>query len=256
MNIAEITLRNYVRVLLKEGVYDPGIFKAVFMAGGPGSGKSFTAKKIFGAPSTSVAATSTATGLKLVNSDPAFEMFLKKAGVSPADLGTVSPEEFERLTIGSTSPRGKAKKLRNVQQAGYLSGNLGIIVDGTGDDYAKILKKKETLEGLGYDTMMLFVNTTEEVAQERNQSRARKLPSTLVAEIWTDVQKNRGKFQTLFGRGNFVIIDNTVYGPPPEEVEQAVRAFVKRSIQNPIGREKVQQMLAAKGPEARLPKRH
>ena len=94
-----------------------------------------------------------------------FEMFLKKAGVSPADLGTVSPEEFEKLTVGSTSPRGKAKKLRNVQRAGYLKGNLGVIVDGTGDDYEKILKKKEVLEGLGYDTMMLFVNTSLDVAQ-------------------------------------------------------------------------------------------
>ena len=117
----------------------------------------------------SALSTSTTTGLKLVNSDPAFEMFLKKAGVSPADLGTVSPEEFEKLTVGSTSPRGKAKKLRNVQRAGYLKGNLGVIVDGTGDDYEKILKKKEVLEGLGYDTMMLFVNTSLDVAQERNQ---------------------------------------------------------------------------------------
>ena len=183
-------------------------------------------------------------------------MFLKKAGVSPADLGTVSPEEFEKLTVGSTSPRGKAKKLRNVQRAGYLKGNLGVIVDGTGDDYEKILKKKEVLEGLGYDTMMLFVNTSLDVAQERNQNRDRKLPQDLVEEIWTDVQANLGAFQTLFGRRDFVIIDNTVYGPPPEEVEKATRAFVNRPIQNPLGREKIQQMLAAKGPEARLPKRH
>ena len=28
-------------VTLSEGVYDPGIFKAFFMAGGPGSGKSY-----------------------------------------------------------------------------------------------------------------------------------------------------------------------------------------------------------------------
>ena len=30
---------------LEEGVNDPAIFKAVFMAGGPGSGKSFIAGK-------------------------------------------------------------------------------------------------------------------------------------------------------------------------------------------------------------------
>ena len=32
--------------LLNEGVRDPGIFKAIFLAGGPGSGKSYVAKKL------------------------------------------------------------------------------------------------------------------------------------------------------------------------------------------------------------------
>ena len=34
--------------LLTEGVYDKGIFKAVFMAGGPGSGKSYMLKTYLG----------------------------------------------------------------------------------------------------------------------------------------------------------------------------------------------------------------
>ena len=34
--------------MIIEGVDDPGILKCVFMAGGPGSGKSFTAMEIFG----------------------------------------------------------------------------------------------------------------------------------------------------------------------------------------------------------------
>ena len=36
--------------LLTEGVYDKGILKAVFMAGGPGTGKSYVAKGLFGIP--------------------------------------------------------------------------------------------------------------------------------------------------------------------------------------------------------------
>ena len=35
-------LKEYIREILLEGIYDPGILKAVFMAGGPGSGKTFT----------------------------------------------------------------------------------------------------------------------------------------------------------------------------------------------------------------------
>ena len=42
-------LRKLIReFLLNEGIYDPGVLNAVFMAGGPGSGKSYTAKEIFG----------------------------------------------------------------------------------------------------------------------------------------------------------------------------------------------------------------
>ncbi len=33
---------------LLEGVYDPGIFKAFFLAGGAGSGKSYSAEKATG----------------------------------------------------------------------------------------------------------------------------------------------------------------------------------------------------------------
>ena len=38
---------NFKEFLLQEGVYDPGIFKAFFMAGGPGSGKSFISQNTF-----------------------------------------------------------------------------------------------------------------------------------------------------------------------------------------------------------------
>ena len=34
----------------EEGVNDPAIFKAVFLAGGPGSGKTYAAEGLFGLP--------------------------------------------------------------------------------------------------------------------------------------------------------------------------------------------------------------
>ena len=64
-----ITLSQLVQEL-QEGVYDPNIFKAIFLAGGPGSGKSYVAKRTLGGQ-----------GLKVVNSDDAFEKLLKKAGI-------------------------------------------------------------------------------------------------------------------------------------------------------------------------------
>ena len=53
---------------LQEGLYDPNIFKAFFLAGGPGSGKSYVVKKSTGG-----------TGMKIVNSDDVFEKYLAQA---------------------------------------------------------------------------------------------------------------------------------------------------------------------------------
>ena len=56
---------------LQEGLYDPHIFKAFFLAGGPGSGKSEVVRQTTGG-----------LGMKLVNSDNEFERLLKQAGLS------------------------------------------------------------------------------------------------------------------------------------------------------------------------------
>lgn len=243
--IAEV--RALVReALLNEGVYDPGVLKAVFMAGGPGSGKSFTAASIFGVQKDAKWASGTATGLKLVNSDPAFEMQLKKMGISPSDLGTMSKEDFEAVTVGPDSPRGIAKKMRDTAQKSYMGGRLGLVIDGTGDDYEKIKRKKAALEELGYDTYMIFVNTSEEVALERNRKRDRKLPDELVSQIWGDVQKNLGRFQGLFGAENINIVDNTVYGPVPADVQKAVDKFIAAPVKNYRGKQWIENELRKK----------
>ena len=198
--------------LLNEGIYDPGILKAIFMAGGPGSGKSYTAKEIFqgNAIEDSSNQAGTAMGLRIINSDPAFEMYLRKAGVDPADLGSMPQEEFDALTKPADSPRGKASKMKKAQQGAAEIGKLGMIIDGTGDDLGKVTAKRQALVDLGYDTFMVFVNTSLEKALERNSKRDRVLPDDLVEEIWTNVQANKDGFEALFG-DNMVVIDNDEY---------------------------------------------
>ena len=93
---------------LGEGVNDPGIFKAIFLAGGPGSGKSFVGSELVGFPSNM---SFSPAGLKVVNSDPEFEYFLKKQGIDPKDLATMSAKDFAKATVGPDSPREKAKKV-------------------------------------------------------------------------------------------------------------------------------------------------
>ena len=251
MLIAESKLRAIIRSVLSEGIYDQGILKAVFMAGGPGSGKSYTARTLFGGDNTSHVALGTSSGLKFVNSDPAFEKFLNDAGIDPKTLGSMSKEEFAAITDPSNpdSIRARASAVKKKQQKAFTApgSRLGVIIDGTGDDYDKIARKKQGLEELGYDTYMVFVNTTLEVAQERNANRDRVLPEDLVEEIWTDVQANLGAFQKLFGGSNLQIVDNTVYGPLDADVTKAVDRFVNAPIKNRIGREWIESELGERG---------
>ena len=241
--------------ILNEGVYDPGIFKAIFLAGGPGSGKSFVGSELVGMPKggfSNVDMSFAPSGVKLVNSDPEFEYFLKKVGIDPKNLADLTDEEFKKATEGDASPRAKAKKIKDAKEKLYTQGRLGLLIDGTGDDYAKIKKKNEELKKLGYDTYMLFINTTLEVAQQRNAQRDRKLPEKLVKSIWTDVQKNMGKFQGLF-KGNFKIIDNSDKRIPkrderlfPKEFYSAINKFIKSQIKSAIAKRWIKRQLELK----------
>lgn len=223
--------------MITEGVDDPGILKCVFMAGGPGSGKSYTAMEIFGVGK-DLTQSFSAGGLKLVNSDTAFEKMLKDNGINPKDLARIEKEEpelWDKITADPGGIRAQAKALTKKQQDFYEAGRLGMIIDGTGDEVSKIKKKMEHAKSLGYDCYMVFVNTSLEVALERNAKRDRTLPESLVTEIWKACQNNLGKFQSMFG-GNFVIVDNTVYKPVNSAVQKAIDAFVRKPIYNPIGK--------------------
>jgi len=173
---------------LQEGLYDPNIFKAFFLAGGPGSGKSYVVRKTTGG-----------VGLKIVNSDNAFEHLIKKAGLSLK----MPPEEFKR----KEKVRARAKKVVEKQHKNYVEGRLGLIIDGTGREVNKILAQKASLEELGYDTHMIFVNTSLDVALKRNEERPRSLQKQIVLNGWKDVQSNLGAFSNIFRQG-FIVVDN------------------------------------------------
>jgi len=224
---------------LEEGVNDPGILKAFFMAGGPGSGKSYVAGELFALPkSEDYGTVSYDNGLKLVNSDKNFEILLKKANIDMAelmDLKDKMPDEWQK----AMQIRNRAKRMTQNMQDMYIQGKLGMIIDGTGKNYKKIEGQVERLRGLGYDCYMVFVNTSLEVAQERNADRPRKLPKDMVTKMWDEVQQNLGKFQRLFKAKRFEIVDNSKYGDstPIDLVSKEIRKFMKQPVSNPIGKQ-------------------
>jgi shikimate kinase len=202
---------------LNEGINDPAIFKAIFLAGGPGSGKSFIVGK------TGL----TSMGYKVVNSDDAFEAAMKKASMemNPENIFSVKGQEL----------RGKAKNLTDIKQTMYLKGRLGLVIDGTGKDPVKIADQAKILQKLGYDVAMIFVNTDLETAISRDAQRARTIGANGVTEYWKAVQKNIGKFQQMFGKKNFLVVDNSEGKDFKSETLRAYRdatKFTKSPVEN------------------------
>ena len=235
-------LKKTLRIELVEGINDPGILKAVFLAGGPGSGKTYVAKGLFGIPDK---VNVSQTGMKMVNSDKELKYLLNKYGFG-TDLDSLPDEVFQNLTDPKQKDysglRDFAKDLTGERRRLYQNGRLGMIIDGTGDDSRKIAAEKKELEKIGYDCYMIFVNTTLEVALERNENRDRVLPKSIVQASHRDVNKNIGGFQGLFGSGNFMIVDNNQYQSEEEAtkrfnmlVGQGLGKFIRKPIKNKRG---------------------
>ena len=235
-------LAKTLRVELVEGVNDPGILKAVFLAGGPGSGKTYVAKGLFGIPDR---VNVSQTGMKMVNSDKELKYLLNKFGFG-TDLDSLPDEVFSNLTNPKdpkySGLRDFAKDLTGERRRLYQNGRLGMIIDGTGDDFKKIAAEKAELEKIGYDTYMIFVNTTLEVALQRNEKRDRVLPQKIVSDSHREVSQNIGGFQGLFGGSNFLIVDNNK--DLDEEagkkrfnmlVKQGIGKFIRKPLKNKRG---------------------
>ena len=224
---------------LQEGINDPNLFTAIFMAGGPGAGKSFVSTK----------ATDVTQGLKVINSDTALQFLLSKAGMSKKMIG-MTPEELEKFAQKRARGRDITAKMKKL----YLNGKLGLIIDSTAEEYKRIVREKKELEDAGYDTFMIFVNTSLEVAQANNQRRDRVLDPKIVETAWKDVQKNIGRLTNLF-KGSFQIVDNDKDEKDPKMINvfrrltRYVKGYLKRPLKSKLAKQWIadRQKLVQKG---------
>ena len=213
-----------------EGINDPAIFKAVFLAGGPGSGKSFVVGRT----------ALQAQGLKLINSDDHFERLLSREAMKTDPSSIYSPRGQEI--------RLQAKYLTNLHMRMAINGRLGLVIDGTGKDIGKIRNQKTMLETMGYETALVFVNTDLETAMSRNNNRPRQLPDDQVKKMWNEVQNNLGGFQRMFGQ-NMIIVDNSDGINTDSVLLQAyrnVQRFVNAPLRNRKALQWIKQQKAAR----------
>ena len=221
---------------LLEGVYDPGIFKAFFLAGGAGSGKSYSAEKATGSaagkfewhPSMDTNKMKPGKtgpyGLKVVNSDEQLEFGLMKAKMH-SDMTKYSDDE----TMEKERIRKRGKKITKKREQLWINGRLGLIIDGTAKNPLKLSVLKQDLEAVGYSTYMIFVNTSIDIALQQNAGRKRRLTDETIRATWTEVQQVKDQLANLFP-GRFVEIVNNRAG---EDVFRKAFVEVGKLIRRP-----------------------
>jgi predicted kinase len=231
------TARDVIWSHLAEGVFDPYILKAVFLAGGGGSGKGFISNVMFG---TVKDMATTSFGIKSVNSDDMLRALAggldiqkrrvgKRFRVGGAQTGAhmVDLAPTGKAGLGGRTPMSLATQLgtHRVQRPGgmrdqakqkianrkelFVRGRLGLIIDGTAAKPAKLISQRSKLQEAGYDTYMVFVNTSLDVALQRNAARDRNVPEDLVRQAHARVQANLSTFKRTFGAKNFYEVNNS-----------------------------------------------
>jgi len=216
---------------INEGVYDKNIFKAFFLAGGPGSGKSWvSARTLMG------------QGMKVINSDDGFENYAKKVGL---ELKMTNMSAFQTKQKNFLRTRAKRGTMSMHQHA--IDGRLGMIMDSTARDTARIEAEAQSMRYLGYDTYMVFVNTTLEVALKRNELRPRSVPEPIVRNSHTQIQRNIPKLRAIFGSKNFVEVDNSIEREDVNiKVYKEIQKLVRSKPTSPMAQAWIDNELAKK----------
>jgi predicted kinase len=146
-----------------------GQFRAIFVTGGPGSGKDIVIREAI--------AEAKITELNFIQS---------RDYLGDKQKLSEKSDDFRREAIRTRGP---------------------LIINGPADDIEKISYIKEELEELGYDTMMIFVNTSNEASQQRNSMLSRVMMESVRQDKWQKAQENIIQFSEMYN--NLVTFDNT-----------------------------------------------
>jgi hypothetical protein len=221
--------------VLDEGVHDKNRFKAIFVLGPPGAGKSYITKNYI-----------TDGSLKLVDNDVATVHLLKKHGLADAssnnfDFTEYTPEQEQKLKdlrkkawdltgggLTSTTTSGSSKGL--LQQ--YVQGGLGIIYSGSGANAQDQKVVYDYLVKNGYDVMCVIVSAPLGVCLQGNRNRDRKIKDSEIISKHTALEQNLPFYKSLF-KNNYVEFENIGRGSrdeTPQELQQLVDK-VKKFLQ-------------------------
>jgi hypothetical protein len=123
-----------------------------------------------------------------------------------------------------------------------------LLIDSVGGSSKTLLKKKQELEDLGYETAMIMTYVSPITSLERNKQRDRSLLPSIVLRSWRDVNKNIDAYKQAFGN-NFILLNLD-----PEDVNKNFdEEYIYKTYIEPlgqIGKEKSPEEIAKSKAEA------
>jgi len=197
--------------LLKEIQGKP---KAIFMAGPAGSGKSFISKQLVPSDFTTI------------NVDDTYEELLKSSGIG-MKLAIMSPDELKK----SGELMGQARKATDAKLQNATKNAKNLLIDSVGGSSKMLLKKKQELESLGYDTAMIMTYVSPITSLERNKQRDRSLLPSIVIRSWRDVNTNIDAYRQAFGN-NFSLVNLD----PEDANKDFDENFIYKNYIEPLGK--------------------
>lgn len=194
---------------LNESILDKGILKAVFMAGSPGSGKGYILNKV----------KSGSIEPRIVNIDKFIEYY---------------GHNYEQYWFD------RSRKQTTKQLIQYVNSMLPLAIDCTSKKHEKTIQRANILESIGYDTAMIYINTSLETSLERASKRTRKVPEEEIVSAYELLQKSKPYLRSKFSL--FLEINNNDGELTDEVVLKAFKKlsfFYETPVRNEIGKETI-----------------
>lgn len=194
--------------IVAEGINDPHIFKAVFVAGPPGAGKN-TVMRDLGLAS---------TGLKLIDADQV--------------IALLNRQHTDATYSNVKSTLDKRRSL-------YKQQMLGMLINTTGRDYDATMAINDELMAAGYDTFMLFVEVDPDIAWSRAQNRQkyatnpadqRAVTRDYFDRAYPDSMRNQSMYAMAFGDNYAKVTNNEDRVAEDEEAFASTLANAKRKL--------------------------
>ena len=170
---------------------DRGMFKAIFVTGGPGSGKDIIIRECI-------------------------------AESRAIELNTIQAVDY-------LADKQKLSEKTNDLRREAIRNRGPLIINGPADDQERILSIKEELEELGYNTMMVFVNTSNEASKQRNERLTKSISESVRQQKWEVAQNNKRWFNEQFTW--FKPFDNTGSFDSIEESITSTYGYITKFIE-------------------------